>query len=201
MSGSVQQHQAEAYEIFEFAQKISNSKDARADLAGIADKDATIFAMSKMMINMIEVAKAANLVSPHFPYITASLLEQGLLTILSSQTPAVVKRAHAIREAGRDKSMKRILPRAVDEVRTSIANDEYKRTERAQVEKINMGRSSKPVGGSNADKRAPGYWAGHLAGLDMSEEKDTDEHSDIEASWSKNGVMDETPEMEDLIEL
>lgn len=98
--------------------------------------------------------------------------------------------------------MKRILTRAVDEVRTSIANSQYKRAERGQVEKSNMGRSSEVTGDGELDKWEPGYWAGHLAGLDMTEEKKEDEHSDIEANASRKDVIEGMPkEEEDLIGL
>ena len=62
MPRSVKHHQAEAYEIYEIAQRLSISKDARADLAGIKDKDATIFAMSKMLVSMMEILKIENVV-------------------------------------------------------------------------------------------------------------------------------------------
>lgn len=62
MPRSVKPLQAEAYEIYEIAQQLSISKDARADLAGLKEKDATIIAMSKMLVSMMEIVKVENVV-------------------------------------------------------------------------------------------------------------------------------------------
>lgn len=47
----------------------------------------------------------------------------------------------------------------------------------------------------------PGYWQHCLANLDVKEEKDTREGSNIGTDRSKDSAMEETSETGDLIEL
>lgn len=90
---------------------------------------------------------------------------------MSSQTPAVVKRAHALREAGPDKNMKRILPRAAKDVNQSIARGQHRRSERERA------------GNSNTDTQPPGEDC-----LELIDEEEGGESSKVDKNGSKDGV-------------
>jgi hypothetical protein len=82
--------------------------------------------MSKMIVNMMELLKAENLVGQK-PFIASvsnvAFVPTMMLTDSAFQKPATVKRAYALRETGTDKSMKRILPKAIEQITKAVRED------------------------------------------------------------------------------